>query len=125
MSNIFDQFDTAKATQSQPQEPQGQPQTKNIFDQFDSKEQVGQKAKIRSLKTSSINLMQSSQTKTSHKPRKVRRNQKTYSTSLMHQHKAVRQSQQQSGNVFNQFDAPEQGESGCTAATAAARRTLS
>ena len=43
MSNIFDQFDTAKAKQSQPQEPQGQPQTKNIFDQFDSKEQVGQK----------------------------------------------------------------------------------
>jgi hypothetical protein len=38
MSNIFDQFDTAKATQSQPQEPQGQPQTKNIFDQFDTKQ---------------------------------------------------------------------------------------
>jgi len=87
MSNIFDQFDTAKATQSQPQEPQGQPQTKNIFDQFDSN-QAG--------KNQSESLQNQAQSK-----------------NIFDQFDAPSQGgkaqQQQSGNIFDQFDAPEQG----------------
>lgn len=87
MSNIFDQFDTAKATQSQPQEPQGQPQTKNIFDQFDTK-QSGQ--------VQPKSLQNQPQTK-----------------NIFDQFDALAQAQQshpQSGNVFDQFDAPVQPE---------------
>lgn len=88
MSNIFDQFDTAKATQSQPQEPQGQPQTKNIFDQFDSKEQVGQKEDPQSK-----NIFDQFDAK------QPDQNQPQ-----------AAQGQAQSKNIFDQFDAPAQAQ---------------
>jgi hypothetical protein len=83
MSNIFDQFDTAKVTQ-------GQPQTKNIFDQFDAK-QPGQ---------SQPQATQGQPQATQGQPQ---------SKNIFDQFDApaqAQQSQQKSGNVFDKFDAP-------------------